>query len=553
MYRKNRNYQRFQPHRLPHCRIQCMPNLPILLCFFLLENTDSSMKMRSAYSIAEFQSLLQSVPSLLNKLGADASNALFVYLMKLRLGDSNEAIAQYFETNRWKIAETLNIVRKSLLTDIVPKYVNHARSRVDLLSHCSELSRKLFLQGDEDRMVAIWDATYIYVEKSLNHQFQKQTYNSHKKRNYVKPMVCVASDGTIICTVGPFKATENDASIMTKIIPKNIPAMRNFIENDVMLVDRGFRDCVEDFEERGFEVRIPAHAGGMQQLSTIEANRTRFVTKCRFEIERINGVMKNKFKIFSKVQETYWIPNIMDDFTIAAALNNHLNSIRPARTTSSADNDETARKMLERLSQPNLLHDALKGIKFAAVIRAKKYHVFENQLTFPNLQYADLKSISLGVYQINQSKLYAYDHIRLNNNQFILYTFPEECSTFWEDFKTQNRKPVLLMINIKSRFVSARKYRAFVLYDANKQGADTILGYYCSCKNGLRTVGCCSHTMTIIYYLGFAQYNGGVREPSKHLREVFNRTNHDENEPDTDTEECDDHGENDAEEYLSMI
>lgn len=473
--------------------------------------------------------------------------------MKLRLGDSNEAIGDYFAINRWKVADTLKIVRKSLLTDFVPKYVNHARSREDLLSHCSELSRKLFLQDDQNRMVAIWDATYIYVEKSLNHQFQKQTYNSHKKRNYVKPMVCVASDGTIICTVGPFMATENDATIMTKIIPENIPAMRNFMTNDLMLVDRGFRDCVEDFEEKGFQVRIPAHAAGTQQLSTIEANRTRFVTKCRFEVERINGVMKNKFKIFSKVQETYWIPHIMDDFTIAAALNNHLNSLRPARATSAVEINETARNMLERLSQPNLLHDALKGNSFAAVIRSQKYHVFEHQSTFPKLSYVDLKSISFGVYQIHQSKLYAYDHIRLNNNHFILYTFPEECSKFWENFKTENGKPVLLMINIKSRFVSARKYRAYVLYDANKQDVGSVLGYYCSCKNGLRTVGCCSHTMTIIYYLGWAQHNGGIKEPSTHLRDVFNRRQAEE-EPDSDTEECDDYGVNvSEEEYLSMI
>lgn len=515
------------------------------------------MKMRSAHTISEFHSLLQSIPSLLNQAGEGASNALFIYLMKLRLGDSNESIANYFGMNMWKVAEILKLVRASLLSDFAPKYVNHARSREDLLSHCSRLSRKLFLQDDDQRMVVIWDATYIYVEKSFNHQFQKQTYNSQKKRNYVKPMVCVASDGTIICTVGPFKATQNDATIMTQIIPENIPAMRNFMEDDVMLVDRGFRDCVEDFEARGYEVRIPAHARGSQQLSTIEANRTRMVTKCRFEVERINGVMKNKFKIFSKVQETYWIPHIMDDFTIAAALNNHLNSIRPTKKLSEADIDKTAEKMLECLPQSNSLHDALKGNSFAAVIRAKKYQIFENQMTFPNLSYADLKSISLGVYQINQAKLYAHDHIRLNNNQFILYTFPEECSKFWENFKTENRNPVLLMLNIKSRFVSARQHRTFVLYDVNGHGPSAILGYYCSCKNGLRTIGCCSHTMTVIYYCGFAQYNGGVREPSIHLRNTFNRAqarNEFNADTDTDTEEYEDGREIiDDEEYLSMI
>lgn len=520
--------------------------------------------MRSAHTIPEFHSLLRSIPTLLRQLGTDASNALFVYLMKLRLGDSNEAIANYFGINQAKIAEFLKKVRAALLLDLVPKYVNHARSREDLLSHCSSLSRKLFLQGDDTRNVVIWDATYIYIEKSLNHQFQKQTYNSQKKRNYIKPMVCVASDGIIICVVGPFKATENDATIMKQIIPENIPAMRNFMKDDVMLVDRGFRDCVKDFEERGFQVKIPAHATGNRQLSTIEANRTRLVTKCRFEVER-DGVMKNKFKMFSKVQETYWIPTIMDDFTIAAALNNRLIDVRPARVPDA--NDQTGQKMLDRLPQSNSLFDALKGPSFAAVIRAQKYSIFENRL-FPSLSYDNLKDISLGVYQINQSKLYAYDHIQLNNNQFILHTFPDECKRFWEKFESETTKPVLLMLNIKSRFVSARKYRTFVLYNSIGSGSSSILGYYCSCKNGLRTVGCCSHTMTIIYYLGYAQHNGGVREPSQHLRNVFNfRTaehvqdphteDHNDSGEDTDTENYNDSGEDTGEytdeEYLSMI
>lgn len=90
------------------------------------------------------------------------------------------------------------------------------------------------------------------------------------------------------------------------------------------------------------------------------------------------------------------------------------------------------------------------------------------------------------------------------------------------------------MLNISPRFVTARKYRTFVLFDENGRGHDAILGYYCSCKNGLRTVGCCSHTMTVIYYLGFAQYNGGVKEPSQHSRDVFKRQQNDDGEHDTD-------------------
>lgn len=77
------------------------------------------------------------------------------------------------------------------------------------------------------------------------------------------------------------------------------------------------------------------------------------------------------------------------------------------------------------------------------------------------------------------------------------------------------------MINLKSRFVGAKSYRPYVLFDKKVGGIESILEYACSCKHGKRTVGCCSHVMCILYYMGYAQYNGGVSERAKHLKHVF--------------------------------
>lgn len=283
-----------------------------------LGNNDALMLLRTAHSLDEFNSLLAMLPTLANCQDRKAaSDALFIYLFKLRSAQSNEAIGKYFNFDHNTVARKIVLARNALLVDFAPKFVNYARSREDLLKHCSRLSRNLFAHNS-NKLVPIWDATYIYVEKSLHHGYQKSTYNSHKKRNYIKPMMCVSTDGTIICTVGPFKATENDASIMKKILPQNIQAMKNFKKGDVMLVDRGFRDCVQIFMNQGYTVKSPSHANGNEQLSTLEANKTRLITRCRYDVERMNAVLKNTFGIFSVVQETYWIPTVMEDFTIAA-------------------------------------------------------------------------------------------------------------------------------------------------------------------------------------------------------------------------------------------
>lgn len=66
-----------------------------------------------------------------------------------------------------------------------------------------------------------------------------------------------------------------------------------------------------------------------------------------------------------------------------------------------------------------------------------------------------------------------------------------------------NKDSKVIMCKLKSRFVS------------NKPK-------YCwAFKIVLRTVGCCSHVMTILYYLEFAQRNSGVPQKSAHSNNVF--------------------------------
>ncbi|CAM4848298.1 unnamed protein product, partial [Rotaria magnacalcarata] len=40
-----------------------------------------------------------------------------------------------------------------------------------------------------------------------------------------------------------------------------------------------------------------------------------------------------------------------------------------------------------------------------------------------------------------------------------------------------------------------------------------ITGWYCTCPNGSRVVGCCAHIASIIYYLSFGRYNPKELQP----------------------------------------
>lgn len=67
--------------------------------------------------------------------------------------------------------------------------------------------------------------------------------------------------------------------------------------------------------------------------------------------------------------------------------------------------------------------------------------------------------------------------------------------------------PLLVKAYMKSRFRSSKNHHIFVLIDTSLTGRNAIVEYFCTCETGSRTVGCCSHVITIIWYLRYGQYN----------------------------------------------
>ncbi len=130
-------------------------------------------------------------------------------------------------------------------------------SREDWLNHNTIQANELFLKND-DQFLIIADGTYCYIQKSANHAFQRETYSGQKKRNLVKPFLVCASDGTIIDIYGPFSATVNDAKIMNQVLSSDKNLRELLKEDDVLIADRGFRDCRKSIKkEYKINVIIP--------------------------------------------------------------------------------------------------------------------------------------------------------------------------------------------------------------------------------------------------------------------------------------------------------
>jgi hypothetical protein len=71
----------------------------------------------------------------------------------------------------------------------------------------------------------------------------------------------------------------------------------------------------------------------------------------------------------------------------------------------------------------------------------------------------------------------------------------------------------ILRAEVPSRHVKSRVHRCYVNYEPESIGCSGIKRHYCKCANGTRTVGCCSHVATVVYYLSYARYLSRIIRP----------------------------------------
>lgn len=496
--------------------------MQIELFFLAIEKNSPKIVMRdTSLSKEQFTDLLSNLPSL-NASCPDpdrASDTLYIYLMKMRTAQPNEDIGTAFGISKATVGRRINAARDALAKDFMSKHINIIQDREQLVQRSSTMSNGIF-NPDGDKAILVCDGTYIFINKSRNYAMQRDTYTDQKKRNNVKIMMIVTTNGYILYALGPYKAGQNDAKILQEI-DETTNVFENLKDGDILLLDRGFRDCVEHFKTKGLDVKMPAlvqrSANGVQ-LSTIDANQTRLITALRFIVEARNGHMKTVYKIFNAVWNSLSMPNLVVDFQICAALLNRyhitIESNRPFAGT-------LATLMLSRLNVDNVVFEVTSKSQFQKHL--KRFQAFEDFDGLPALQSIHLIRIALGKYQIKQAESYCSQHIK-RKGKFEVYSFPDElCKEHFAAFYTEECKPILLLVQLDSRYRNRKYYNTFVLVNANSREEDAVLGYCCECYNGLRTVGCCSHVMTLIWFTLYIK-NRDIPNPAGFLDKFFDKS-----------------------------
>lgn len=481
------------------------------------QETSESKNFVKDFGLTEeqFEDLFEMVPSLLLKYKGNersSKNALKSYLMRLRTSKTYNEIAREFGVSVATLRKMQTLARAALLEDIVSNCFGFQNiTRDDLLMNNTTMSNNLLDNSDGQHVITIWDGTYIACNKSFNQYVQRITYSGQKMKNLLKPMICCSPNGFIIDIFGPFAGTKNDSSIMRYLFERNVDLICERLQRgDIFMVDRGFRDSKDLIESNGFVVKMPEFIQKNDkngQLTTHKANKSRLVTANRFAIESRNGNMKTIWKVFDSKWSAYDQKHLMEDYRIAATI---INLFYAKIIPNKNDAQEISSKMLERVEKSNLLSKIVFTHRFQREIERNFLEGDEHDFEFPILSLNDLKKISLGNYQINQMNPYVVEHLRSNNNQFIFFICSATLLTkYFEQLILSNEiaRPVLILAELSSRFKNRTKHQTFLLVDQAQNDVNGIIEYCCGCRHGLRTVGCCSHTMCLIGFLGYLRNN----------------------------------------------
>ena len=113
----------------------------------------------------------------------------------------------------------------------------------------------------------------------------------------------------------------------------------------------------------------------------------------------------------------------------------------------------------------------------------------ESEITdFPILTQENLRSLTMGIYQLKQAPYYTKEHKDEDGTYQMFYATDED----------------MLKVKIQSRHSSSVQHTLWLRYDNTLE--EPIKDWYCTCEVGARVMGCCAHIASVLWYLGYDRH-----------------------------------------------
>lgn len=147
---------------------ECIEEMPNHICHYW-----------TGIEVFEFLILYNELP-LVGKVPSPKTS-LAIFLIKMRTGDSNKRLSSLFNIPRSTMERHMGIVHSCFMEHFVPLHIGLQRlTREDIIRRNLSIPNVLFGSPNETNVtrpaITICDGTYIYIQKSSNYFYQKETY-----------------------------------------------------------------------------------------------------------------------------------------------------------------------------------------------------------------------------------------------------------------------------------------------------------------------------------------------------------------------------------------
>ena len=207
-----------------------------------------------------------------------------ITLIKLRLNLGDQDLAYRFAISQPSVSRYVAKWLDLLSTKL--SFLIHWPDRQELMKTMPSDFRKHF-----KKCIIIIDCFEIFIERPTSLKARAQTYSNYKKHNTVKFLIGITPQGSIAFVSKGWGGRVSDVHIT-----ENCGLLCNLLPGDLVLADRGF--TIQ--QAAGLfcaEVKIPPFTKGKKQLSKLEVDTARRLAQVRIHVERVIGLVRQKYSI----------------------------------------------------------------------------------------------------------------------------------------------------------------------------------------------------------------------------------------------------------------
>ena len=213
---------------------------------------------------------------------------LLLVLMKLRLNVSNELLAFIFDVTQSTVSRIFLHMLDVLHIMLQPLIIWPER---DALRKTMPMEFRRYLLG---RVVVIIDCFEVFIEITSNLEARSLTWSSYKHHNTIKFLIGITPQGTI-----SFLSKAWGGRVSDKYLTEHCGFLRKLLPGDVVMADRGF-DVSESVGLVMATIKMPAFTKGKRQMPAIELERSRKLAHLRIHVERVIGLLRQKYSILAE-------------------------------------------------------------------------------------------------------------------------------------------------------------------------------------------------------------------------------------------------------------